>query len=348
MALEEFEPKHTFTYNPNQTDSIRKALQQYANWVLTGEAFNEYGYCVAIFNPETKYITLNDFEHYPVIHNFLKKESERFGRDNLKECLLTETLLFAFALRHPELTEEIVKTSRAFVTYARALNDSSKMWITCEAPFALNPLLLLAYVYPQYGYLLTAFYVPHWDEHMGGALFSISSWIMTLGISRDTIKAFCYCDNETVRELMLCHDSIYESEENLEIKNNFDLISYFRESKEHFQLFLDLLVQRYNDMPYLPPYAEDYCITEYSVNWDQLNPIADLVKNMMFVHYPYNKLDDFDFSIDNYFTQTFLHKSAEDEISEIKHYIEQKLGHLIVNKNVFKNNKALLHPNQNH
>ncbi|MDC7221996.1 MAG: DUF3859 domain-containing protein [Spirochaetales bacterium] len=335
MAFEEMKPKYIFNYDPNRVDSIREALQQYGEWVLTGEAF-EQDYCVVRFNPEIDHAGMEDFKSHPVIYKFLHEKTGRDKEDvDLKDELLTETLLFAYALKFPELKEDLFNTARDFVTFARALNDSSKMWITCEEPFALEPLLLLAHVYPEYGYLLTSFLIPYWDdEHMGNSLYCITDWIDSIGINKDSLKAFCYCDNGMAREIMLGYNSCYGGGESPGIKSRFDLISYFRESEEHYQLFKDLLVQRYKEMPYMP-YTED------SVKWSRQNPIADLVLNLMFVHYPYNTWDD-DFDIDEYFTQNFVQKSAEDEILELRNYVEQKLGHPIVDKNVFKNNKAML------
>nr|WP_319400533.1 DUF3859 domain-containing protein [uncultured Carboxylicivirga sp.] len=340
MAFEEIDPKYTFHYNEFDIESIRQALQVYAEWVLTGEAFHN-NYCAVQFNPEKKHVLISEFESYPTIHSFLKGQLNSCEPDeNIKDNLLTETLLFAYALCHPELKDEVVNTCKAFVSFARAINDSSEMWITCEEPFAINPLLLLAYAYPEYGYLLASFYVPYWDdEHMPESLYSIEPWINTFGLTPDTIKAFCYCDNARVREIMLGYDSYNDTKLPIE-KNQFDLISYLRQSKNNYEGFVNTLTQRYQAMPYLP-YSEsdkDSCI----------NPIADIVLNMMYLNYPYNTWDD-DFDIDEYFTQTFIYESAENEIAEIKESIEDELQHPILNFGVFKQNKALLKydPDQN-
>ncbi len=339
MAFEEIEPKYTFNYNPTETESIRKALQQYSECILTGEAFHD-DYCAVVFNPLQEHILLNEFESYPAIHSFLENQLNACKPDeNIKDNLLTETLLFAFALRHPELKEDVVNTCKSFVTLARALNDSAKMWITCEEPFAINPLELLSYVYPEYGYLFTSFYVPYWDdEHMPEPLYRISNWISTFGITHNTLKAFCYCDNSRVREIMLGYDSYNETRSSIS-KNPFDLISYLRQSNDNYQSFLNMLVLRYEDIPYLP-YSDDAFDTN-------LNPISDIALNMMFIHYPYNTWDD-DFDIDEYFTQTFIFEPAEQEISEIKSFIEQKLGKSIIDSNVFKHNKSLLKYDPDH
>nr|WP_321454252.1 DUF3859 domain-containing protein [uncultured Carboxylicivirga sp.] len=333
MAFEEIDPKYTFHYNESDIESIRQALQVYAEWILTGEAFHN-NYCAVQFNPEKKHVLISEFEAYPTIHSFLKDQLSNCEPDeNIKDNLLTETLLFAFALCHPELKDEVVNTCKAFVTFARAINDSSEMWITCEEPFAINPLLLLAYTYPEYGYLLASFYVPYWDdEHMPESLYSIEPWINTFGLTPDTIKAFCYCDNARVREIMLGYDSYNDTKLPIE-KNHFDLISYLRQSKNNYKAFVDILTQRYKAMPYLP-YSE-------SDKDSRINPIADIVLNMMYLHYPYNTWDD-DFDIDEYFTQTFIYESAEKEIAEIKESIEDELEHPIVDFGVFKQNKALL------
>ncbi len=339
MAFEEFEPKHIIDYNPNDIESLRAALQQYADIVLRGDAF-EHDYCVVQFKPETAFVLLSDFKGYPDIHEFLEKQlSSCKPEENVIDNILTETLLFAFALKHPELKEDVKNTCKAFVTLARALNDSASMWITCEDPFAFNPLLMTAYVYPEFGYLLTAFYVPYWDdEHMPEPLYRIGDWVNAYGITYDTIKAFCYCDNNTARENMLGYDTLNGEYGKKPIYSEFDLIPYLRESDENYLQFLSLLAERYADIPYLP-YTKD------SFN-PKTNPVEDIVLNMMFVTYPYDNWDD-NFDKDDYLTKKFISKSAEEEIVEIKSYIEERLGRPILNYDVFKYNESLLHYDPN-
>ncbi len=335
MRQEELEPRYIHHYKPEDKESLKKALQQYAEWVLTGQAFKK-DYCVVVFEPETEVVTLNNFKEQDSIYSFLKKllYNIKMDEENINHQILTETLLFAYALKFPELKEEVVSTSRAFVDYARAINDSSKMWITCENPFAVEPLCLLAEVYPDYGFLLTAFFIPYWDdEHMIESISYPSTWSTSQGINHNTIKAFCYCDNSMVREEMLGYSVWDGISTDTKINSQFDLMQFFRKSDNHFQLFKDILVDRFNNMPFMP-----YCNEEEYFN---VNPIRELVIQMMMVQHPMDTCNE-DFDITEYLTQTFIKDQAEIEIREITSYVEEKLGHPIVDRNVFKNNAKLL------
>lgn len=159
MRYEEYEAIHTISYNPEDINSMREALKQYGDLVKSGEAFRD-DYCVAHFNPDLEIISASFFNDHPHIIEYLKGTtyySADRGEENLQESTLTETLLFACAIRHPELEMDIKEACEAIVAYARRINDSSEMWLTCEMPFGIEALQLTASIYPKYGYLLAVF-----------------------------------------------------------------------------------------------------------------------------------------------------------------------------------------------
>ncbi|MDE5421527.1 DUF3859 domain-containing protein [Ancylomarina sp. DW003] len=318
MRYEEYEAIHTISYNPEDINSMREALKQYGDLVKSGEAFRD-DYCVAHFNPDLEIISTSFFNDHPHIIEYLKGTtyySADRGEENLQESTLTETLLFACAIRHPELEMDIKEACEAIVAYARRLNDSSEMWLTCEMPFGIEALQLTASIYPKYGYLLAGFLVPYWDdEHMPDALYYLAQWSNKLGITEDTIKAFCYCDNSRARENMLGYDSWDGMDSDQNIDSSFNLIIHFKENADALDLFKAQLAERFQHQDLLGE-------TPY-------NPIEGMVLDIMMLAYPYDTWDD-DFDKDDYLTQTFIHKSAEEEIEEITQDVKNLLGRDII------------------
>lgn len=322
MAFEAKAAKYTIAYTPTDVASIRAALRAYGELIATGKGF-EHDFCLVAFAPDVDVISLDFFQSQATIAQFLEqnrcinKEDDAAEPGNLINETLTETLFFACALRYPELKDDVKQACEDIVSFARETNDSAEMWLTYEDPFGLTPLLLTATLYPEYGYLLAGYLVPYWDdEYMPEPLSLLEQWRASLGITADTLKAFCYCDNSNARAAMLGYDVECEEVKPLAAAERpFDLISFFRESDSNYQLFKDLLVERFQQQAFL----------QYSSNIQTDNPLKDMLINMMLLHYPYNAwLDDFD--PDLYLTQQFIDSSAEAALFELTAYVEQQLG----------------------
>ncbi len=301
MRAEEFETKYEIKYIPGNIESMKNALKYYRELIESGEAFED-SYCVAHFIPEEQGI---------------------ISDDDLKAYLTGEELFFKYAVDFSELEEDLKLTCESIVNYSRELNDSADMWITCEEPFGIKPLYIFASKYPKYGYLLGSFMVPYWDdEHMPESLYTLSSWSNKFGITEDTLKAFCYCDNKRAREIMLGYDN-YEScyEEDEEIDSSFNLLKKFRESPETYELFKKILIERFNNMEFLQYTDSLDCYVK--------NPVRELVLDILYLEYPYDIWDD-DFDIDEYLLNIFVEKQADEEAEEIKELIEKNIGRPIV------------------
>ena len=324
MKLEDSEAKYIISYTPGDIVSMREAMHRYIELLNTGNAFYD-DYCVAHFEPTTEYIGVSFFQEYPLLMECLRHSTYYNDKDsdkNLRTVTLTETLFFMCAAKHAELELDLKIACQAIVAYARKLNDSSEMWITCEIPFGMEPLYIVASVYPKYGYLLASFYVPYWDdEHMPEALFQLAQWTDKYGITEHTLKAFCYCDNSRARENVLGYDSWDGMVEDIEINPKFDLITHFRSNADAFEEFKALLVERFQTQPFLQTYSDG---DNYNYN-----PVQSMVMDIMMTHYPYDTYDD-DFDYNEYLTQKFVFRSAEEEIEEINKYITDKLGRPIV------------------
>ncbi|WP_075604003.1 DUF3859 domain-containing protein [Saccharicrinis aurantiacus] len=324
MAYEEYDAKQIIPYTLGNVESMRKALTEYGELIESGRGFEDR-YCVVQFKPDVEEIKLSNFEDNQAIVNFatnnIIESSDDRSSVNLIDSCLTETLFFMCAMMHEELRPNVKSACESIVSYARKINDSSEMWITCEQPFGEEPLLLCATVCPEYGYLLAGFFVAYWDdEHMPESLQTLSNWASGRGVNADTIKAFCYCDNSSARSYMLGYDQMNSDE--VSIGSDFDLISHFRNKPDDYQLFKDIMLERFQQQSYLQEHDDDE-------RYYNLNPIQSWVLDMMFVHHPYDIWDD-GFDKDNYLTQTFVSTSAEQEIDAINLYISGRLGRPIV------------------
>ena len=314
MKLEEFETKYLIKYTPGDIDSIRAALQEYARLVNSGEAFED-DYIVAHFECTQEEVYASEFEGKAGVNTFLNEISDSYKEDeeenpNLKEILFTETLLFMHALQHDDLHDEIKIACEAIVNYARKCNDSSKMWISNETCFGLEPLQLFACAYPEHGVLLASFMVPNWDdEHMGYAIWGYAAWIITQGLNEHTIKSFCYCENIRARMMALGYDDWDGPSENMEVKDYFPLLKHLRASKENQNQFKEFFKERLSTLPLLDGY--DSFDAELTVE----TYIFQMGFEMMVSLNPVDYWDD-DFDIDDYLSEIWLEDVAQVELNE--------------------------------
>jgi len=327
MRLEENEAKYPLMYTPGDIPNMRKALAEYTQLIQTGDAF-ENDYCVAHFQHTCDKISIDYFKEHPDLIRYLEQASYYYTQNSDPEDIQTsmtgEALFFLCALMHPGLEADIMNACKAIVQYSRTHNNSSKMWLTCEHPFGIEPLHITATKYPKYGYLLASFLIPYWDdEHMPEPLFALGQWARGLGIMEDTINAYCYCDNARARENMIGYDTWDGGvKDNEKIESDFDLLTHFREKPLSYKYFTDQLAKRYKDMPFIQTHEDD---ERYYIE----NPIKPLVAEMLYVHHPYNTWDD-DFDLDAYLTHTFIDTQADEAIEHIKYVVEDKLGRTIV------------------
>ncbi|MDC1105556.1 DUF3859 domain-containing protein [Prolixibacteraceae bacterium] len=306
MRPEEADTKFELCYVPWDIDSMKQALEKYAQLISTSEAFID-SYCVAHFTPD--FSALSDG-----LKQYHKEAIEEYTRND--ECHTGEYIFYKIAIDIPGLKSHITNSCKAIVNYARMLNNSSYIWLTCEEPFGINPLYITASKYPEYGYLIASFLVAYWDtEHMFEPLEYLYRWSEKIGITNDSIKAFCYCDNNLARELMLGYNTWDGGGEEHIGKTHFDLITHFRTNTGAFDLFKEILIQRLKDMPILMEYEDQI----------RTNPIKRILMNILYPQAPYKVWDD-NFDLDNWLTNTFIDTSIEKEIEDTTAHIEKVTG----------------------
>lgn len=312
MRPEEADTEYDLIYIPWDIESMRSALQRYTELVQSGKAFDE-DYCTAHFTHDISNFS-EDLKEY-------HKETITQLEEN-KKANTGEHYFYKIAIEIPALKEDIIKSCEAMVDYARRINDSSKMWLTCEEPFGIEALYITATKYPEYGYLLASFIIPYWDdEHMGESLGYLGLWSDKIGITNDTLKALCYCDNSMAREQMLGY-STWDGGDTEPIEDiPFDIVRHFRSHPEKFTKFKEILLKRYEHMPFLQ-YSDDR--DDYNEN-----PIRSLFMDMLYPIDPYEVWED-DFDTDQWLSQTFVDLPTDKTIAETKAYIEQRLERPIV------------------
>ncbi len=321
MRLEEFDTKYSLEYMPGDLQSMKKALRDYIGLIRSGEAFEE-SYCVAHFIHQCESVSMDYFKEHQELIDYLEGSSPFFNmnsdREDIQSSTTGEALFFLCAAMHPELEEDMKEACEALVAFSRKLNDSSDMWLTCESPFGIEPLQITATKYPRYGYLLAGFLIPYWDdEHMPEALYSLGNWAHKLGITEDTLKAFCYCDNPRARENMLGYDTWEGGYDEVIEGSRFDLLSHFRSRPGEYEKFKGMLVERYREMPYL-----QYCDDN---RYYEMNPTRSMIMEILYIQYPYETWRD-DHDMDAWLTNTFIDSQADEAIVELKKYVEEKLG----------------------
>ena len=328
MRLEEAEAKYILKYVPGDIESMTEALKEYTRLINTEEAFDN-DYCVAHFYIDGLNVNKNYFDDNPYLKSYANNltrcyntsdESESDDKVDLQKYTTGETLFFMCAMMHTEMKEKVIEACKAIVAFSRKHNDSSEMWITCEEPFGIEALNILAHMYPENGYLLAAFLIPYWDdEHMPEPLFSLAAWSDELGITKDTLKAYCYCDNDRAREAMLGYDTWDGGyEDGTEIESNFDLLQYLRSDKSAYTNLIEIFAERYRSTPWIQSDEDD--------NSD--NPFKIRIMEQLYVHQPYETWDD-DFDIDEYLTQNYIDSPADEAIEKFLLDVEKLIGDFI-------------------
>lgn len=319
--LEELKAKYIIEYSIDDVNSIKNGLIRYSELIKSGEAFVE-SYCVAHFKNIGKPLNVQDFKGE--LRSYIENRSYYYSdkdSNNIGMGMTTETLFFLCANSLELLEDEIKLACESIVLYSRIKNDSSEMWLTCEHPFGIEPLRITAIKYPKLGYLLASYLIPYWDdEHMPEPLYSLGEWASNIGITKDTIKAFCYCDNNRAREIMLGYDTWDGRGDQVE-ESRFNLLNYFRDNPSGYEVFIEELVIRYREMPYLQ-YTED-------IRYYNKNPIKGLIIDIMYLENPYDIIDD-NYDIDEWLTNRFVNLQGDEEIEVIKKQVESKLGRSIV------------------
>ncbi len=312
MNYIESEPKIKIEYIAGNIENMKNALKTYQELITSDEAFID-GYCVVYFR-ETK-------ESKEVINTIVDGDRNYTG----------EAVFFKLAVTIPELKEEIINTCKVIAKHFMAKDEYwDGSWIHEESPFGIEPLYLTAQKYPETGYLLASIFTVHWDEeHAMLSLDYLYTWVNDIGITKDTIKAFCYCDNYIARQRMLGYDT-WDSGTPQFINgvNNFNLMVHFRKSMADYQFFRNSLIERYEQLR-LPKSKE----SEIRKN------IIKLYRDLLLLCEPFDIYDE-DFDVQNWFTQNFINVSTEMEIKMMMSRIKEVL---ILDREVKKAKKPTMY-----
>lgn len=326
MRLEEYEAKHLISYKHDDIESMRQALATYRCLLESGKAFED-DYCVCHFNHEGGPISEEHFEGHPALKAYLVEMAYYYNESaasDVQSLTTTEELFFLCAVIHPELEADIAKTCQALVDYAQLIGDSSEMWITCETAFGVSPLQIVAMQYPKYGYLLASFLVACWDEeHMPYHLEALYQWVRHVGVTDDSIKAYCYCDNAMARQSMLGYDIIEDLyfNEKPKLDKAFDLLTYLRETANGYERYVEIIAQRCKERP--PIDAFNILFEE---DQDENEIFETFIAELLIQHHPEVVFEQDELTFDLFATMTFIDSPAKDAVDKLKSDVEELLG----------------------
>ncbi|SCY57040.1 DUF3859 domain-containing protein [Desulfoluna spongiiphila] len=262
--MEQFHTTNKITFDPQDIRSIKTGLQTYGRLIRSEEAFTEdmFSYCNVYVETESgTAITLSDIENTSLaeeVYRFKRGSAAPVESTRLDEFLYSETHLFLKACDHPELKAEILDAAMAIVEYARKQNDTSAMWIDDVAVFGVDILYIIARRFPEYTYLLGAYFIPYWDtEHADYILGYLPMLVRRCGITRDLIKAFCYCDNAEVRTMMFASHGMDTEGMMIDAsEEERDLLRHLRKHPDDHAYFKEAMKERFASQPFLQ-YSED-------------------------------------------------------------------------------------------
>ncbi len=325
MSVLENESTFIISYNPQCVESLRQGLQRYQQLIQRKDAFkNEFcqiTYSVQKSADTTTAQRVEDSESKVVfdINKFLPPHI-------LSELSFTsEADFFMGALQYPELEGELEQAAMAIKNVSRRFNDSADMWASDEEVMGLQPLLMISLKYPKYTYLLAGYIIPYWDtEHA-----PIGEEILTMvtahhGYTHDMLKAFCYCDNHNARyQMFTTGQSNLFSHHSDHMKRS--LLDIFRSLPEEFELFKQMLKERFADQEYLQ-YTDD---SRYYND----TPISSMLHTIAANHYVTEdgEFDEIEHNIEeNIGEKWFIDSSVYETAKQLKSEVESYLGRPIV------------------
>lgn len=323
MILEEYEAAQLILYRNDDLDSMRKGMATFRGLLESGKSFED-GYCVTHFKNKGGPIAVSYFDRYPALKAYLTEMAYYYDdstESDIGEKLTSEELFFLCAVIHPELKEDIIKTSEVIAKFANDLGDSSEMWLTCETAFGIGPLQIVAMQYPEYGYLMSTFLVANWDEeHMPFHLGALYQWVRHVGITGDSLKAFCYCNNTIARQQMFGYDIVETLflADNPEVYKEFDLLTYFRETANGYDKFVEIFAKRCKESP-----AEDAMSSFFNGEGDFEEVIQTIVAEILIQHHPEIVYDEFSF--DDFADKQFIDTSAKEAVQKLMVDIKNRL-----------------------
>lgn len=197
------------------------------------------------------------------------------------ESISSEGIIFAHALKYPDLKADVVATAMEIVNFSRRHNDTRYLWNNDLGVFGLEALMTLALKHSEYSYLVGSFLIPYWDsEHADYAFYHDYTLVDEYNMSDDILKMFCYCDNSEFRRVILGGD-IWGEEP---FETNY--VEYFEENPERYARFKELMLERFKEQPYIQYSEQDYnaypihqfyrSILETALDEDEEDPLDNI------------------------------------------------------------------------
>jgi len=247
--MNQFDKQILIPLDPSNQDSLRAALGRYRELLDSGEAFRqEMGLMLNVEfvaqqgdgQRRLQPADAGEMERLLAFAMTCVRGGMPTRVGDADEIYFSEVILFAAALAHPQLKEEVVATAEAMVAFARRRNDTSDMWLDDCHLFGLEALYMLAVEHDECAWLLAGFFIPYWDtEHEGSHDKLMALLVQSCGWSRDLLKAYVYCDNPQVRRSFNHTDA------------HADLADYLQQHPQEYQWFCDQLSQRLLRRPLL-------------------------------------------------------------------------------------------------
>lgn len=315
MRFEEYDAVHLIAYRHDEIESMKKGLKQYRDLLDQGKAFQD-DYCVSHFKDESGPVSINDFDDFPALQQYIQEMAYYYddsARDDIGQRLTTEELFFLCAVVQPELKDDIIKTCQSIIQHGRNPSNVWSLWLTCETAFGIGPLQIVAMRYPEYGYLMAKFLIAQWDEeHMPFHLEALYQWGCHVGVTKDSLKAYCYCDNSIARQQMLGYD-IVESlflTDDPDVDKCFDLLSYLRNAVNGYRIFVDVLSERAKELPLIS------MASLFDTGGIEA-VLKTLVVEILLQHHPELVYDYDELSFDTFKDLMFIDATAEKTIEQL-------------------------------
>ncbi|MCT4595904.1 MAG: hypothetical protein N4A57_16780 [Anaeromicrobium sp.] len=257
--MEEFEKSIKISFELNDIESIRSALQRYQNLLKDDKAVEDDIH-------QVEFVKLIDGEIHPLqktdgnfedLNNLSIWGESDLNRDEISfDGNASDTIMFSHALKFPELKDEIIATAKEIVAYSRRKDDTSQMWQDDLCVFGIEALYLLGLKMPEYAYLIGGYLIPSWDsEHADYALIYGYEIIHRFGFDKNMLKMFSYCDNWEARAVMLGGD-IFSLDD-----TEYDLASFFEDNPEKYEEFKEIMIERAKDQPFIEFTEDDHTWT---------------------------------------------------------------------------------------
>lgn len=224
-------------------ESLKNALAEYKEKIVNDDlefgSGDEYFKCfMKSVDGEIQRIGIDDIEDIAFVDEVLEISFFRSAEGAVDEYYepFSNVVVFAAALAHEDLLEDMLAVANETVNLVKALNDPYGLTTDECHVFGVEALVAFALKNPEYTYLISEYILSDWDsEHVDYVYRAMLKLKEKWGFDRNIIKAIAYCKDEEFLNLLVRVEN-YDYNSRI-FSYEYPLLKHFRENPDDYNYF---------------------------------------------------------------------------------------------------------------